>query len=372
MKPAFASRTKPRQADLKYWRDALLDVPLMRLPQPAGERPVSPEWSAGRIAFEFDAQTVERAKALAMSSHATLPMLLHAVLNVALARQTGALDQAVGVLASTRDAGTDDVIGLFINAVVVRTAMREAGSPREVIAAVREAALGAYAHVAAPFAQVVDSVRASRTANGNPLFQVMFNYLRPAQSDTRQWHGVEIDEFNDVRHRVVFDLELDIVEHPDGRVTGAFSYGRELVAGEFVARLCADYLAAVTRFIDAPEEAIVISGEPSITAQTEAHHGSVDPSPRAERLMHALARIWANTFDGDAPDHDDNLFEAGATSFDVVRFVDAASAAGYAITIDDVFVHQTLTRVAHALALRLDANIEQEARETATEVRDAR
>jgi hypothetical protein len=170
----------------------------------------------------------------------------------------------------------------------------------------------------------------------------------------------------------VFDLELDIVEHPDGRVTGAFSYGRELVAGEFVARLCADYLADVTRFIDAPEEAIVISGEPSITAQTEAHHTSIDPSPRAERLMHALARIWANTFDGDAPDHDDNLFEAGATSFDVVRFVDAASAAGYAITIDDVFVHQTLTRVAHALALRLDASIEHEARETAMEVRDAR
>ncbi|MHB9835305.1 non-ribosomal peptide synthetase [Paraburkholderia terrae] len=372
LKPVFASRTKPRQADLKYWRDALRDVPLMRLPQPAGERPVSPEWSAGRMAFEFDARTVERAKALAMSSHATLPMLLHAVLNVALARRTGALDQAVGVLASTRDAGTDDVIGLFINAVVVRTSMREAGSPREVIAAVREAALGAYAHVAAPFAQVVDSVRASRTANGNPLFQVMFNYLRPAQSDARQWHGIEVDEFNDVRHRVVFDLELDIVEHPDGRVTGAFSYGRELVDGEFVARLCADYLAAVARFIDAPEEAIVISGETSITAKAGAHQASTDPSPRAERLKHALARIWTNTFDGDAPDHDDNLFEAGATSFDVVRFVDAASAAGYAISIDDVFVHQTLTRVAHALALRLDANIEQEARETATEVRDAR
>ncbi|GJH02718.1 MULTISPECIES: non-ribosomal peptide synthetase [Paraburkholderia] len=372
MKPAFAARTKPKQADLKYWRDALRDIPLMRLPQPARERPVLPEWSAGRIAFEFDAQTVERAKALAMSSHATLPMLLHAVLNVALARQTGALDQAVGVLASTRDAATDDVIGLFINAVVVRTAMREAGSPREVIAAVREAALGAYAHVAAPFAQVVDSVRASRTANGNPLFQVMFNYLRPAQSDTREWHGVEVDAFNDVRHRVVFDLELDIVEHPDGRVTGAFSYGRELVDGEFVARLCAGYLAAVTRFIDAPEEAIVISGEPSVPARTESHHTPVDPTPRTARLTQTLARIWANTFDGHAPDHDDNLFEAGATSFDVVRFVDAANAAGYAIRIDHVFVHQTLTRVAHALALRTDANIAHEAREPATELRDAR
>jgi hypothetical protein len=37
-----------------------------------------------------------------------------------------------------------------------------------------------------------------------------------------------------------------------------------------------------------------------------------------------------------------------------------------------VFVHQTLANLAGALAHQLDANIEQEARETATEVRDAR
>jgi amino acid adenylation domain-containing protein len=372
MKPAFAARTQVKLADLHFWRNALRDVEALRLPQPSQARPVSPDWSAGRIAFELDAHSIERAKALAVSTQATLPMLLHAVLNVALARQIGTLDQAVGVLASTRDRDTDDVIGLFINAVVVRTVMRESASPRDVIDAVREAALGAYAHVAAPFAQVVDSVRASRTANGNPLFQVMFNYLRPGQSDSREWHGIEVDEFNDVRHRVVFDLELDIVEHPDGRVTGAFSYGRELVDGAFVERLCADYLAAVTRFIDAPDEAIVISGDTHSPERIKTNSATRAPSPRAAQLTQTLARIWAHIFDGEAPGINDNVFEAGATSFDVVRFVDAANAAGYGITIDDVFVHQTLADLAGALAQRLDANIEREARETATEVRDAR
>ncbi len=372
MKPVFAARSPVSQADLQFWRAALRDVDALRLPQPAGTRPVSPDWSAGRIAFELDAHAIGRAKALAVSAQATLPMLLHAALNVALARQTGALDQAVGVLASTRDADSDHAIGLFINAVVVRTAMREGAAPRDVIAAVREAALGAYAHVAVPFAQVVDSARASRTANGNPLFQVMFNYLRPAQSDTRRWHCIEADEFNDVRHRVVFDLELDIVERPDGRVTGAFSYGRELVDSAFVERLCADYLAAVTRFIDAPDEAIVVSGKTSGPSSAATCGAPRAPSPRATQLTQTLARTWAHTFDNEAPGMSDNLFEAGATSFDVVRFVDAANAAGYGITIDDVFVHQTLADLAGALAQRLDATIERETRETATEVRDAR
>ncbi|MBN3754906.1 amino acid adenylation domain-containing protein [Paraburkholderia sp. Tr-20389] len=372
MKPAFAARTQIRQADMTFWRDALRGVDTLHLPQPSATRPVSPDWSAGRMAFALDARSIERAKALALSTQATLPMLLHAVLNVALARQIGALDQAVGVLASTRDADTDDVIGLFINAVVVRTLMRESGSPRDVIAAVREAALGAYAHVAAPFAQIVDSVRAPRTANGNPLFQVMFNYLRPAQSDSREWHGIAVDEFNDVRHRVVFDLELDIVEHHDGRVTGAFSYGRELVDGAFVERLCADYLATVTRFIDAPDEAIVISGTRLAAARVKKADAFRESSPRAAQLMQILARLWARTFEGEAPEVSDNLFEAGATSFDVVRFVDAANAAGYGIAIDDVFVHQTLATLAGELAQRLDMHVEQDARETVTEVRDAR
>jgi len=359
-------------AGLKFWRESLRDVEPVRLPQASGVRPVSPVWSAGRIAFAFDARSIQQAKSLAVTTQATLPMLLHAALNVALARQTGALDQPVGVLASTRDSASNERIGLFINAVVVRSVLRVQASPREVIATVRDAALAAYAHVDTPFAQVVDCVRASRAANGNPLFQVMFNYLRPAQADAREWHGIAVDAFNDVRHRVVFDLELDIVEHADGRVTGAFSYAREIVDGVFVERLCADYVAAVARFIDAPDQAIVVSGEPPDSLHALPQAARVDQSPRALQRAQSLARIWARVFDTAAPDANDNLFEAGATSFDVVRFVDAANAAGYGILIEDVFVHQTLARLAGAHAQTLGTGIERSARETAVEVRDAR
>ncbi|RAD32219.1 phosphopantetheine-binding protein, partial [Burkholderia multivorans] len=37
-----------------------------------------------------------------------------------------------------------------------------------------------------------------------------------------------------------------------------------------------------------------------------------------------LAALWSDTFAIAAPAPDADLFEAGATSFDVVRFVDAA------------------------------------------------
>lgn len=59
---------------------------------------------------------------------------------------------------------------------------------------------------------------------------------------------------------------------------------------------------------------------------------------------------------------DADLFAAGATSFDVVRFVDAACRAGHALTVADVFAAPTLA----ALGARLDSPAE-----TAQEARDA-
>ncbi|WP_259644464.1 condensation domain-containing protein, partial [Burkholderia pseudomallei] len=264
-----------------FWREALAGAPSHALPPPRAGRACAPRWDAGRLAFEFDAALVRRARAMALDAHATLPMLLHAALNAAFYRATGATDQPVGVLASTRELTGDAAeraLGLFINAVVVRTRLSGADTPATLVAAVRDAALAAYAHADAPFCDVVAALRAPRTVNGNPLFQVMFNYLRPAGAAARDWAGLAVDAFNDVRHRVVFELELDIVEHPDGRVTGAFSYAAERVDGAFVAALAADYLDVVRGFVDAPARAL---GACAARFPLASHEAYAPPPPAA-------------------------------------------------------------------------------------------
>jgi len=273
------------------------------------------------------------------------------------------------VLASTRELTGDaarHALGLFINAVVVRTRLTHRDTPAAVLDTVREAALAAYAHADTPFADVVAALGAPRAGLGNPLFQVMFNYLRPAGAAHRNWAGLALDEFSDVRHRVVFELELDVVEHPDGRVTGAFSYANELVGGAFVEALAAGYLAAVRQFVEAPHEALG-AAEPRFACapQTgDAPPAAGDDAVRAqgERTARALAAIWRDLFDGRGLAHDDNLFEAGATSFDVVRFVDAARAAGVALSIGDVFATPQLSGLGRRIAARSPA---------VAEVRDA-
>ncbi|WP_442855113.1 phosphopantetheine-binding protein [Burkholderia sp. ABCPW 14] len=86
----------------------------------------------------------------------------------------------------------------------------------------------------------------------------------------------------------------------------------------------------------------------------------------AGRCAHALAGVWRACFDRAAPASDDDLFEAGATSFDVVRFVDAARAAGFALAIADVFAAPSFAALG-----ALVARLAHAAGQPATEARDA-
>ncbi|KWF32585.1 non-ribosomal peptide synthetase [Burkholderia diffusa] len=358
-----------RPARVAYWSDALADLPPPVLPQRANA-PAVPQWRAARIAFEFDASLIRAARDAASAAHATLPMLLHAALNTALFRLTGAADQPVGVLASTRELTGDaarDALGLFINSVVVRTRLDTAACRADVLAQVRDTALAAYAHADVPFADVVAALRAPRAAHANPLFQVMFNYLRPTGATARDWAGLSLAEFDNVRHRVVFTLELDVVEHPDGRVNAAFSYANELLDGAFVDALVDLYHDEVARFAGAQQaalgapDALFASSAAGALGASGSAAAHVAPSSRAPQAAAALAALWSDTFATAAPAADADLFEAGATSFDVVRFVDAACRAGHALTVADVFASPTLA----ALGARIDASAETE------EVRDA-
>ncbi|MBE2972793.1 amino acid adenylation domain-containing protein, partial [Burkholderia cepacia] len=344
-------------ARVAYWRDALADLPARLLPQRASA-PAVPQWRAARVAFEFDGALIRAARDTASAAHATLPMLLHAALNTALFRATGAADQPVGVLASTRELTGDaarEALGLFINSVVVRTRIDPAARRADVLAQVRDTALAAYAHADVPFADVVAALRAPRAAQANPLFQVMFNYLRPTGAAARDWAGLSLAGFDDVRHRVVFTLELDVVEHPDGRVSAAFSYADELLDRSFVDVLVDVYHDEVARFAGASEAALGAPDTHAVAQASPRAHAKggarTATSSRAPHAAAALAALWSDTFATAAPEPDADLFEAGATSFDVVRFVDAASRAGHALTVADLFASPTFA----ALGARLDA-----------------
>ena len=159
---------------LAYWRVRLAGVPALELPTDL-PRPAVATHRGARELFRIPAALADRLRTLCRARGVTLFMGLLAPLQVLLGRYAGQADVAVGTLVSGRDrAEISNLVGYFVNTVVLRTDL--SGDPlwTELLARVREVALGAYAHQDVPFERLVDELAPARDLSRNPLFQVLF------------------------------------------------------------------------------------------------------------------------------------------------------------------------------------------------------
>ncbi|MDV8067784.1 amino acid adenylation domain-containing protein [Rhodococcus sp. IEGM 1366] len=167
--------------ELAYWQQALSGLPAV-LPLPTDR--VRPTWRQMRgssVHFEIAAQLHRALQLLARKHDSTIFMTMHAALAILLSRLSGSGDIVVGTpVAGRGEAALDDMVGMFVNTVVLRTAVTSGSSFEKVLATVRESDLGAFAHAQIPFEQVVEAIDPVRSTAHSPLFQVMLEFRNAA------------------------------------------------------------------------------------------------------------------------------------------------------------------------------------------------
>ena len=101
-------------------------------------------------------------------------MTLLAAFQLLLHHYTGQEDISVGSPVAGRSrTEVEPLIGFFVNTLVLRTDLSGNPTMRELLARVREVALGALDHQDLPFERLVEEMRPERGTGQTPLFQVM-------------------------------------------------------------------------------------------------------------------------------------------------------------------------------------------------------
>src|SRR5712692_354336 len=240
---------------LAYWKQQLGGVlPVLKLPTDR-PRPVIQSFRGARHTFALPRPLPQAIKALSRREEGTLFMTLLAAYEALLFRYTGQDDLLVGsTLANRTRREVEDLIGYFVNTIVLRTNLAGNPSFRELLRRVSKVTLGAQAHQALPFEMLVKEIAPRRDLSRNPLFQVLFA-LQNTPMPTIALSGISLSPVDFSPRTIVFDLTLSMEETEQGLV-GTFEYATDLFDTATIVRMAGHFKTMLEGIVSNPEQQI--------------------------------------------------------------------------------------------------------------------
>ncbi|NMM85573.1 non-ribosomal peptide synthetase, partial [Rhodococcus sp. SRB_17] len=206
-------------SQLRFWTnelDARDELPELPMDHP---RPAQGAQRAHDLDFTIDTPTYQRIAAIAADHDASVFMVVHAALAVLLSRECGGNDVIIGTpVAGRSERALDDVVGMFVNTLALRTVIDGEASFEDTVSRTRTADVAALRHSDIPYDVLVDALESD-----SPLFQVMLVMQgAPPTEVLLPSLNVEVEELSTGAAK--FDLQVIITEqsdHLDGRLTYA-------------------------------------------------------------------------------------------------------------------------------------------------------
>ncbi|MFB7293632.1 amino acid adenylation domain-containing protein [Actinacidiphila glaucinigra] len=229
---------------LVHWRGRLADLPeQLALPMDR-PRPAVSTHRGGSTTIAMDAELHARIVRLARDRGATVFMVVQAAVAAMLSKLGAGEDLPLGTPVGGRtDDGLEQLIGLFVNTVVIRNNLSGDPTFGELVDRVRATTLDAFAHQEVPFERLVEDLAPARSMSRHPLFQVMVtvaNVPRPVV----ELPGLDVDRIPLAEMPSKFDLEFEFTETSaaDGApagITGELTFAHDLFDPESAAELAA-------------------------------------------------------------------------------------------------------------------------------------
>ncbi|MEC1680680.1 amino acid adenylation domain-containing protein [Bacillus mojavensis] len=274
---------------LAFWKERLEDLPdQLELPTDYS-RPAEPSHQGDTIHFRIDSELHRRLLELARANKVSLFMVLQSGLAALLTRLGAGTDIPIGSpIAGRNDDALGDLVGLFINTLVLRTDTSGDPSFRELLDRVREVNLAAYENQDLPFERLVEVLNPVRSRATHPLFQVMLAFQNTPDAELNL-PGTESSLHIHSVGSAKFDVTLEISESrlddgtPNG-LEGLLEYSTDLFKRETVQALADRLLRLLEAAEAAPDQKI---GSLDILAPEERSITATDWQSVSEKIPQA-------------------------------------------------------------------------------------
>ncbi|MGH3971719.1 MAG: amino acid adenylation domain-containing protein [Pseudonocardiaceae bacterium] len=261
-----------------YWTDTLAGLPEQLALPTDRPRPAAASFRGAHLTGRLDPSLHQELTGLARRGGASLFMVLQAALAALLSRLGAGTDIPIGsAIAGRTDQALDDLVGLFLNLLVLRTDVSGNPTFTQLLAQVRETALAAYAHQDVPFEYLVEVLNPTRSLARQPLFQIALGLHNTPQNDfdLPGLHTSLVPVSTETAKR---DLNFFLFEQrgPDGApegIDGVVEYASDLFDPATIETLFARWLRLLDAVVADPDQPI---SRIDILTPTERHRLLVD------------------------------------------------------------------------------------------------
>jgi amino acid adenylation domain-containing protein len=302
-------RTPAAEQQLSYWRErlkGLAELPL-RTDRP---RPETRTGRGARLPLKLSRALSGRIKSLSRTHNVTLFMTLLAAFQCLLYRYTHHEDIGVGSLIANRNQiEIERLIGMFANAIVLRTNLSGDPTFSELLRRVQQTTLDAYRNQDLPIEEIFRALQVPRSLDRNALFQVMF-ILQKHSSRGLSLSGLSANFVRVDPGVARCDLLLELIEE-DGRLGGWLEYSTDLFEARTVTRMAAHFRTLLESIVADPEQRISLlpllpisewkqvvagwdkttTGPPRFDSFSERFDRQVEYTPNASAVSIGRARL---------------------------------------------------------------------------------
>jgi amino acid adenylation domain-containing protein len=233
------------EADLDYWRSALMGAPPVLDISLTGRSPSGGPHTGRSRSFAISSDVMTELRGIARGQNATLFATLLAAFSVLLYRLTGRTDIVVGApVANRHPPETESIVGFFVNTLPLRVTVEPHSPFRAHVRRAQNVSLDGLAHQQAPFEKIVEALAPEHSLSYAPIFQVLFG-VRDAQAPPAV-DGLSVQSLDVHSGTSKFDLNMELLDTGE-TLEGSVEFDTSLFSPEMVDNL----LTAWTQLLSA-------------------------------------------------------------------------------------------------------------------------